>query len=66
MPNHTNSIAVTVTVHKTIASNAPDDELSSPRNMSASMHWCCADPASDHRWGSFAWCYAASFRDPSL
>ena len=29
---------ITVTVHKTIASNAPDDELSSPRNMSASMH----------------------------
>ena len=29
---------VTVTVHKIIMSNGPDDELSSTRNMIASMH----------------------------
>lgn len=31
-------LGVTVTVHKTIVSNDPDDELSSTRNMIASMH----------------------------
>jgi hypothetical protein len=29
---------VTVTVHKIIVSNDPDDELSSARNIIASMH----------------------------
>jgi hypothetical protein len=31
-------VEITVTVHKTIVSNDPDDELSSTRNMIASMH----------------------------
>jgi len=38
-------------------SNDPDDELSSTRNMIASMHWSCHDAASERTWRSFAWRY---------